>query len=617
MTSRRIPFKVDMSGVIRILGTALYSRPDAAFRELIQNAHDAVIRRRQSELNYKGEIQIRTIPELACIEFEDDGIGLSESEAERYLGTLGIGVTGLLKGQHPSSVDRETVSSTDGLIGMFGIGLFSAFMLADRLVVESRKTDQDSAVRWEAGATEEIEISASDKSTCGTIVRLHLKPEFALFAQSEELVEKIVKHYAEFLTVPIFINQQKSRANTIVASWFESTPEPEQIELDLASYFDESPLDVIPVRLTNPISAFGALYVTPHRTPGFSDDAVVTATIRRMVISRNIDGLLPHWATFLRGVLELPDCNPTANREDLVRDRYFELAKTSLEQFLFSHFESLANEKPQKLEAIITWHRYHLAGAALLEPRLRGLLRSTYRFLTSDGQLTFDEIVAKSQADPLFEAEYDAVIWCNADRRQEASINAIFAGRAQPCVHTLRSFEESLLASMTGDVARPVDMRPALPSSSGFAKSILGMSDVEDAEPMWLEFFSKMDVRVTVASYDSAHPVMAFLNEQHEWKRTFEELSKSGSIPSGFQRLIDQHFGEYDNLKNEVVLNRNHRLVGRALQQKTSSPLASVLRLLVSNALRSAGASLTYDVQQDQSNDLDWVAECLWGKDRG
>ena len=88
----------------------------------------------------------------------------------------------------------------------------------------------------------------------------------------------------------------------------------------------------------------------------------------------------------------------------------------------------------------------------LLRPRLRGLLRSTYRFPTSHGLLTFEAILERCQREPLFESEFDCVVWYNTDRRQESYINSLFASHDVPCVHTLRSFEESLLASMVGDV---------------------------------------------------------------------------------------------------------------------------------------------------------------------
>ena len=143
--SRSIPFKVDIAGVIHIMGSALYSRPDAAVRELLQNAHDAVCRRRASDLTYQGRVDVRQNAEQNLLEIHDDGNGLSEQDAETYLGTLGIGLTGLMKGRHPSS--DQPSSEDSNMIGMFGIGMFSAFMIADEIVVESRKDDHP-AIRW-------------------------------------------------------------------------------------------------------------------------------------------------------------------------------------------------------------------------------------------------------------------------------------------------------------------------------------------------------------------------------------------------------------------------------------------------------------------------------------
>ena len=118
--TRRIPFQVDVAGVIQIMGKSLYARGDAPIRELIQNAHDAVMRRRQRDLDYKGRIDIRLDDIAGTLTVSDDGIGLSAEEAERYLGTLGIGVTGLLKGHHPAASEVDHGEAGEGLIGQFG-----------------------------------------------------------------------------------------------------------------------------------------------------------------------------------------------------------------------------------------------------------------------------------------------------------------------------------------------------------------------------------------------------------------------------------------------------------------------------------------------------------------
>lgn len=614
--SKRIPFKVDIAGIIEIMGASLYSRADTPIRELIQNAHDSIWRRRQIDLSFHGRITIEQDPEANTLSIADDGVGLTADEAERYLGTLGVGITGMIR---KGRLDVPETTRADGgsLIGQFGVGLFSAFMLADKITVESRKSDGSAAVRWEAGVGTEVELCSSNRQAHGTTVTLWLKPEFSDYSCNTEIVEKAVREFADFVPIPIFLNNNKQRVNVIHAAWFEPTPDQEELELALEEYFAETPLDVIPLRIEQPAAIAGALYVTPQRTPGFSTDTTVTITVRRMVISRHVRGLLPDWCLFLRGVLELNDCSPTASREDLVRNTKFDEVRDLIEFKLFEHFEQLAVNNPQKWQSIIAWHRYALSGAAIVEMRLRALLSQTYRFNTSQGPLTFNEIMRRSESDPLFESEVDYVIWYNSDRRQERWANGLFAGQSAPCVHTIQGFEESLLSAMAADEANnghDIEVRVASPGAKNFAETILAIREIEPVDDKWKDFFAALDATVMTASIQSNQPVMAFLNERRELRRTFDELKKEGNIPPGFQRLIDQQLANDPVEGNEVILNRDHRLVGRALQQSTSHPLASVLRLLVINALNSAGASVNSEAYQQQAHDLDWIAETLWGK---
>lgn len=611
--TKTFPFKVDISGIIELMGASIYSRPDTPIRELIQNAHDGLIRRRQTDLKLTGRIDIVQNPELRTLTFTDDGIGMNAEEAETYLGTLGVGITGILRRR---SVE-DAASDGGTLIGQFGIGLFSAFLLAEKLVVETRRIDGTEGVRWEAGAGTDVTLSWCDRTEIGTSVTLHLREDAMRFATDREYLEAVVKEFADFLPIPIFLNYDTTRVNVCNVAWFDPTPDREAIELELEGYFHETPMEVIPVRQEKPVSLAGALYVSPQRTPGFSEDQAVAVTVRRMVISRRIQGLLPTWASFLRGVLELNDCSPTASREDLVRNFSFSAVQKTIEFLLYDHFERLARHDPSRLQAMIAWHRYTFAGAALTEQRMRNLLRRTYKFPTSIGVLNFEEILEKSAADPLFESDATHVVWFNTDRRQESWANALFSSQSVPCVHTLLSFEESLLTAMCGEASREgkdVDLRIATPSSRGFTESILGAQDVHEAPPEWQEFLSATGAKVYFADFHESRPVMGFLNERRELRRVFDELKQQGNIPSGFQRLIDAKMQEEAEASNELLLNRRHRLVGRALQQSTRTPLASVLRQLAFDALAAAGAVLESKAQLQRTEDLDWIAEALWGK---
>jgi hypothetical protein len=417
--------------------------------------------------------------------------------------------------------------------------------------------------------------------------------------------------------VPIHLDDSTSRVNVIHVAWFEPTPDPAAIELELQSTFDETPLEIIPVRIEQPVPVAGALYVTPQRTPGFAGEAVVTATVRRMVISHRIQELLPEWAPWLRGVLELAGCAPTASREDLVRDTSFYLVREILDRVVLEHLEGLAATDLPRLHALLSWHRYSFAGAALAEPRLRALLRRTYPLATTQGTMSFDEVLEASDADPLIESDAEKVVWYNPERRQERYTSELFEGHAAPCVQALRTFEESLLAAWVTDLREAgaaADLRIANPGSPGFAASILGAHEIEDAPSEWQEYLGTSGAMIQIGDLREQIPVLAFLDERSELARSFDEIRDGGIVPESFQRVIDKHLGEAADRRNRVLLNRRHRLVGRVLSQRPGTPLASVLRLLVVQALASAGARLPEESSRQQVDDLDWIAEALWGR---
>ncbi len=354
------------------------------------------------------------------------------------------------------------------------------------------------------------------------------------------------------------------------------------------------------MHIQSPVPVKGALYVTPERLPGFARTSVVKATVLRMVVSSQVEDLLPAWASFVRGVLELPACRPTASREDLVRDAAFMQARMAIENSLFEHFERSANDRKSQFPALVAWHRYMWAGHALSQPRLRKILSNTYAFQTSHGPLTFDEIVSRSRANALVESDFDHVIWFNPDRRQERWISTLFAEHDVPCVHTTRSFEESLLAMMASDLqGASIDLRITSPSSTHFAESILGMREVTEVSSTWQDFLQSLDARILSAEFRDNVPVMSFLNESADLQQAFEEIRKHGNVPPAFQRIIDRQLEQASTARNEVILNRNHRLVARALSQRTSSPLAGVLRILVMQSLNAAGARYYPKVHSD------------------
>ncbi len=609
--AREYPFSVDMAGILEILSRSLYSRRDVAIRELLQNAHDAVVRRRAVDLAYLGAIRLAQDPAANAISVSDDGAGIGWEEAERYLGTLGAGVSGALKRERRGPDGRDAT----GIIGQFGVGLFAGFLLADRIVVESRPRADEPAIRWEAGTGTAVRLGPGAREAVGTTVTLELRAEHAVWSRERAPLVEAVTRWADFLPVPIYLGESRRRLNLMTPAWADPTPDPETVSLELEHRFDDTPLDVIPLRLERPLALQGALYVTRARTPGFSGRPTVAATVRRMVVTERLDGLLPEWGPFFRGILELPDLQPTTSREDLIRDERFDLARAEVERLLLARLRELARADLVKLQAILTWHRYTVAGAALDHPPLRDVLRGAYPFTTTQGALTFAEVLARSRAAQRIPGAGEATIWYHTARAQTQWVRGVFAGHDAPCVEAVRSFEATLLAQLAADAGEGCTVQLASPANERFVQAVLGVSELSEVGPAWREFFAVLGARVRAGSFPSELPVVAFPSRRSEVKRELEALKRRGTVPAAFSRMLDLHFAEEeDEARAEVLLNTRHRLVARALAASIRSPLASVLRVLVQGALAAAGV-VAEGAGEEQTllADLDWIAEALPG----
>src|SRR5690606_14491802 len=124
---------------------------------------DAVVRRRAVDLTYLGAIRLAQDPAANTLSISDDGAGLGWDEAERYLGTLGAGLSGALKRERRGPDGRDAT----GIIGQFGVGLFAGFLLADRIVVESRARADEPAIRWEAGTGTAVRLGPGAREAVG------------------------------------------------------------------------------------------------------------------------------------------------------------------------------------------------------------------------------------------------------------------------------------------------------------------------------------------------------------------------------------------------------------------------------------------------------------------
>lgn len=611
MPPKAAQFQVDLPGLLVVLKNSVYSEPKVAIRELIQNAHDAISRRKQIDLDYTGRIEILFDSDAGTLQVIDDGIGLTLDDAKDHLCKLGSGISGKLANFLPKEKPNFPKGDRKGVVGRYGLGILSTFLIAEKIQIFSRPLGQKRSIGWQADKEGNVHLWDSEKETERTEVTLQLTESATESLQEEGNLEEIVRQYADFLPCPIHINGSDFRTNVIRTSWFDGSESSENIALELESYFEETPLEVIPVHIPYP-PIKGALYVSPQRTPGFTERPSVTLTTSRMTIGKRIEGLLPDWAPFLRGILEIPNLHPNLARQDVMRDELFQKSQIAIEHFLLEYFHRLSEEKPESFQAIIHWHRYWIAGAAIDSPQLRSLLHPTYRFQTTRGPMTFVQLLEENQSSIPMGSEAEKVLWFNRDRKRQRWMEEMFQDISVPCIHTFGSFEEELLSTMVGDVDEmDLQLQTAAPSNDRFATSILGASELRQVSPTWQDFLGGTENRILAGSCKHSNPVFSFLDDRTESIDSFKELEQQKSIPEGFRRVLKNHFRQMPEGQNEVILNLNHSFIKETLSSDINNPKAGILRLLISSSLQSSGHPQKEFYRQAFQKDLDWIDQAF------
>lgn len=339
----------DFDGLIEIIARNLYSEKRVFIRELIQNAHDGIRRRAQEEAGWSGRIDIDTRPQELEITLRDNGIGMSREDLIDYLSNVGKSFTRL---QRPS---------TEGLIGQFGIGFLSAFVVAKRVEVRTRKLGEQQGWLWENDGTKSYELTECQVDSPGTSVRVILKDIEDRGIIQETEVRSLVQKYADMLSVPIYLNGGREPENTMQMPWEKQRLSPLDLDFELHVYLErtmaDSVLEVIPVKLTGPVRAEGVLYISQTRTITIDQPRTMRIYQDRMLLCDDADDLLPKWARFVNGVLNTPDLTPTAARDNFIRNNAAAELQHALGEVIIKHLDQLRSDKPDRFTDILRFHR--------------------------------------------------------------------------------------------------------------------------------------------------------------------------------------------------------------------------------------------------------------------
>ncbi len=355
-------YKAEMKQLLDLIVHSLYTHPEIYLRELISNASDALSKVRfnsltdQDIIDRDAELAIRISidsKELTVV-IEDSGVGMTEEELIANLGTVAkSGTLGFMQSL------KEQQKEIDGnLIGQFGVGFYSVFMVTDEVTVETRSARPGSdGYRWRSSGQGTYTIEKIDKAQRGTKISFKLKEASKEFAE-EYRVEQIVKKYSNFVDFPIYLGEKQ--LNSITALW--QRPKTDLKDEEVNEFYKfiandyQDPLDYLPVSVEGMVT-FKALLFLPKEAPpemlyrqGDLENRGPQLYVKKVLIQQECRDLLPEYLRFIAGVVDTEDLSLNVSREVVQSSPVLAKIRQILTTKILGWFDTLAEEQPDKFK---------------------------------------------------------------------------------------------------------------------------------------------------------------------------------------------------------------------------------------------------------------------------
>jgi len=375
MAKRTLKFKTELTQLLHLITHSLYSHREVFLRELISNACDAIDKVRfegltNSELldgDTDWKITIKPNKETKTLTISDNGIGMSQESIVKNLGTIAHSGT-------KAFLDRAqdmNLEDNPELIGQFGVGFYSAFMVADKVTVIS-KAHGEEAVQWESNGSGSFTVSETDRQNRGTDVILHLKDDATEYL-NEWKIRSIVKKFSDFVEHPIILlstekddksgteNAKEEQLNTQKAIWLRSKEEITDEEYTEfykhISHDDRPPAEIIHYHAEGAIEFKALLYIPEHKPFDmmWNNDprSHLNLYVQRVFIGNDFENLLPGYLRFVKGVVDSSDLPLNVSREILQENPLLDKIRKNLVSRILKTLEKM---KEKDFEKFKTFH---------------------------------------------------------------------------------------------------------------------------------------------------------------------------------------------------------------------------------------------------------------------
>jgi molecular chaperone HtpG len=350
---QEMKFQAEVQQLLHILVHSLYTQKEIFLRELISNAVDALDKMRFLQLTEKAGEELPLEVRLECDEtrgrltISDTGIGMTREELIENIGTIARSGTA----QFLKQLSEESRKAS-ALIGQFGVGFYSVFMVAERVRLVTRSWKPGSrAVLWESDGLGTYSVAEHAETSRGTRIEIELKPDELEFAKPAR-VREIVKTHSHYLSYPIKL--AGDTINEVAAPWMRPKSAISKEEYDEFYKFisggDEAPLSTLHFSLDTPVQLHALLYF-PARSferLGFGrTDSKLALHSRRVLIQAECKDLLPDYLRFVRGVVDSEDLPLNVSRESFQQNKVVQNIRRQLVRKILAHLAELADKEPE------------------------------------------------------------------------------------------------------------------------------------------------------------------------------------------------------------------------------------------------------------------------------
>jgi molecular chaperone HtpG len=376
--AQQFAFQAEVQRLLDLVVHSLYTDKEIFLRELVSNASDAIDRLRFEALTRPDLLpeghdpKIRLVPdrEARTLSIEDDGIGMTRDEVVRNIGTIARSGTR----EALEALKERSEEGAGQLIGQFGVGFYSSFMVADRVELVTRKAGEEGAVRWVSSGDGSFTVEDAERDRPGTTVTLHLKAvdtENGIEDYTDRWVlSRIVRQHADFITYPVLLPAEKPEEvpegetpepekplNSMKPIW--SRPPSEVTKEEYADFYRQlahdwsEPLETIHTR-SEGLVEFQAVLFVPSKGgvdlfyPGYKPN--LRLYVKRMLVRENSEELLPRWMRWVRGAVDSPDLPLNVSREMLQSDRHVRQIRRALTGKVLKALEAMLEGDRAKYE---------------------------------------------------------------------------------------------------------------------------------------------------------------------------------------------------------------------------------------------------------------------------